>query len=392
MLNIQNMKKHYTTLILLLFLFGSSFGFSDSIFSVLDTAKAENRVNTLNTLCINTINIDPHKALEYSKEALEISIKLQYKRGMASSYNNLGVIFKNHGMYDKALDYYIKSIAINDSLNNIDGVAFSKNNIGTIYSAKLDFEKALKYYLESYEIIKKTNQQDKIVGSLSNIGNVYIEMGKFKKALDYFNESVKIYEKIGQKNKSFEPLNNLGNIYFHQEKYNQALDYYSLSLLIELESNNLSGQAYTQNNIGAAYFKLGNYPKAEEHQVKALNLALKIDGKPILKSIYKSLSETYYQQKRLDDAYQTLLKYDHVKDFVYNEESSRKLARLELAIELEEKEKEIEINQKENAISNLENKNNQSFIIIFMMGGILLMAFLFIVYSLRKDKKINIQR
>ncbi|MDH5366393.1 MAG: tetratricopeptide repeat protein, partial [Cyclobacteriaceae bacterium] len=187
--------------------------------------------------------------------------------------------------------------------------------------------------------------------------------------------------------KSFEPLNNLGNIYFHQEKYNQALDYYSLSLLIEQESNNLSGQAYTQNNIGAAYFKLENYQKAEEHQLKALELALKIDGKPILKSIYKSLSETYYKQKRLEDAYQTLLKYDQAKDFVYNEESSRKLARLELAIELEEKEKEIEINQKENAINTLENKNNRSFIIIFMMGGILLMAFLFIVYSLRKDNK-----
>jgi len=384
------MKKHFGLVLLITFIFNvANASNNDSLFAVLDTATAENRVNTLNKLCVNSINDNPHKALEYSKEALELAIKLHYKHGMASSYNNLGVIFKNHGMYDRALDYYIKSVAINDSLKNKDGVAFSKNNIGTIYSAKLDYEKALAYYLESYEIIKETDQQNKIVGSLNNIGNVYVEMGNLDKALEYFNTSVKIYEKMGQNEKSFEPLNNLGNIYFYQERYNQALDYYSLSLLIEEKSKNVSGQAYSHNNIGITFFKLKNFAKAQEHQLKALNLALEIDAKPILISIYKSLSETFYEQGKIEDAYQTLLKYDQVKDFVQNEESSRKLARLELAIELEEKEKHIEIGKKEHDIDLLENKYSQTFIILLMMAGMLVIAFLFIVFNMKKFKKSN---
>lgn len=382
------MKKTTALLLFLFLIINIGYSLNDSLYAVLDTARAENKVNTLNELCINTINTSPHKALEYSKEALELSIKLQYKRGLASSYNNLGVIFKNHGMYDRALDYYVKSVAINDSLKNIDGVAFSKNNIGTIYSVKGDSERALKYFLESYEIIKESKQPEKVVGSLNNIGNAYFEMGNLQKALEYFTESIKIYENIGQKNKSFEPLNNLGNIYFYQKQYNQALDYYSLSLLIEQESKNIAGQAYSHNNIGATYFKLGKLNKAEEHQINALNLALGIDAKPILKSIYKSLSETYYEQKRLEEAYQALLKYDEVKDFVFNEESSRKLAKLELALELEEKEKEIEISGKEITISQLKSKNEKTFVILLIMGGILFVAAIVIFISVRKNKNI----
>lgn len=359
----------------------------DSLYTVLDTAKNELRVNTLNELCKSSINTNPQNALEFTKTALELAIKLDYKRGIAVSYNNLGVLYKNNGIYDKAIDYYIKSLEIHDAIDDLNGVASSKNNIGTIYSVKSNYELALKYFTESYDIVKELEDDEKIVGSLNNIGNVYLGMGNVEKALTYFTDAVNLYEQIGQKNKAFDPLNSLGNIYFYQQEYDRALDYYSLSLLIEQENDNKAGQAYAHNNIGAIYQKKGDSNKALEHHNKALRLADELGAKPLLQTIYKSLSETYYDQKRLDEAYQALLMHSQIKDFVYSEESSRKLARLEVAMEIKDKEKQFELHKKQNTINELEDQNYKTIIIVSVMAFMLLSAFLFVYITVKRKLK-----
>lgn len=360
---------------------------NDSLYNVLDTAKAEIRVNTLNELAKTFINNDPQKALDHTRDALELSLKLDYKRGIASCYNNLGVLYKNQGIFDKALDYYIKSLEINELIENTNGVALTKVNIGNIYSLKKDYDKAIEHFMDTYLLLKDSDNKHQLIGVLNNMGNAYLDMGNQDKALEYFTQAVDLYEEIGQKNDAFDPLNSLGNIYFYRKEYDKAIDYYSLSLLIEQEKNNKFGQAYAHNNIGVAYYEKKVYEEAEKHEIKALNLAIEINAQTLLKDIYRALSENYYAQNRVDEAYQTRLLYDQTKDLLYNEESSRKLARIEVAFELQQHEKEIAIAKKENTISHLVDRNNKSFIIVAIMTAMLFLAALFIYISLKKKNK-----
>jgi tetratricopeptide (TPR) repeat protein len=360
---------------------------NDSLYNVLDTARAEVRVNTLNELSKTLINSDPQKALDHTREALDLSIKLNYKRGIASCYNNLGVLYKNQGIFDKALDYYIKSLEINELIQNTNNIALTKANIGNIYSLKKDHNKAIEYFTDAYLILKDADEKHLLIGVLNNMGNAYLAMGNQDNALKYFTQAVDLYEELGQKSEAFDPLNSLGNIYFYRGEFDKAIDYYSLSLLIEKEKNNKFGQAYAHNNIGVAYHNKKSYAEAERHENLALNLAHEINAQTLLKDIYKALSETYYEQNRVNEAYQARLLYDQTKDLLYNEESSRKLARIEVAFELQQHEKEIEIAKKENAISQLEDKNNKTYILVFIMGSMLLLASLFIFISLRKKRK-----
>ncbi len=360
---------------------------NDSLYNVLDTAKSEFRVNTLNELAKTLINSEPQKALDHTRDALELSIKLDYKRGIASCYNNLGVLYKNQGIFDKALDYYIKSLEINQIIKNTNGVALTKVNIGNIYSLKKDHNKAIEHFMDSYLILKEAGNKPQLIGVLNNMGNAYLAMGDQDKALGYFTQAVDLYEEIGHKDDAFDPLNSLGNIYFYRKEYDKAIDYYSLSLIIEQGNNNKFGQAYAHNNIGIAYHKKEAYKEAEKHENLALGLADQIGAQTLLKDIYKALSETYYAQKRVDEAYQARLLYDQTKDLLYNEESSRKLARIEVAFELQQHEKEIDLAKKESTITQLEDQNNKTFILTSVMGVMLFLAALFIYISLKKRKK-----
>src|SRR6188472_2069371 len=79
---------------------------TDSLLAVLDTAQVERKVKTLNELFRAYLHSDPVKALGYTREALNVATEINDKKGMAASYNNLGVAYRNQGALDKALEYY----------------------------------------------------------------------------------------------------------------------------------------------------------------------------------------------------------------------------------------------------------------------------------------------
>src|SRR5579872_4443648 len=107
---------------------------TDSLKNVLKSATGEQKVKTLNELFRGYINSDPIKAIGFAREALTLALEIKDLKGMAASYNNLGVSYRNQGALDKALENYLMSLRIYDNLKNVEGIATTKNNIGTIYS------------------------------------------------------------------------------------------------------------------------------------------------------------------------------------------------------------------------------------------------------------------
>jgi tetratricopeptide (TPR) repeat protein len=137
----------------------------DSLNAVLDTARNDRKVKTLNELFRANLNADPVKALEFAREALNLALEINDNKGMAASYNNLGIIYRNQGALDKALDYYITSLAIYESLENKEGIATTKNNISNIYSFKRDYSEAMKYLEESYALLVELNDKNRTVSN-----------------------------------------------------------------------------------------------------------------------------------------------------------------------------------------------------------------------------------
>lgn len=360
---------------------------TDSLLSVLDTARNERKVKTLNELFRANIQSDPVKALGYTREALNQATIIDDKKGMAASYNNLGVAYKNQGVLDKALQYYINSLTLYEELGNKEGIATTKNNIATIFSLKGDFDEARKNLEESYAIFTELGDKTRIIGSLNNLGTLYSDLQMYDKASELFEQAYTLSAELGQP--ISDPLNNMGNVYFRQGDFERAIEHYSKALAIQRSNNDKLGVLNTVTNIGIAYTKANQPKQAQQFLKEAEQMTKELEAFTYLPSILKNSAENQFRLGAANQAYNTLLRYDSAREQIYGQESSRNIAKMETALSLQEKEKEFEMLKKENEIKTLELHNSRLFIIILVLGVSIIIASVNFYYLGKKRKFIK---
>jgi len=82
-----------------------------------------------------------------------------------------------------------------------------------------------------------------------------------------------------------------------------------------------------------------------------------------------------------------MVRYDAAKEKVYGEESSRKIAQMEIALDLQEKEKELEALKSESHIQTLELQNTRMIITVVILSiGVILGGFN-LFYSKRRSSR-----
>ncbi len=357
---------------------------TDSLDAVLDTVQGDLKVKTLNELFRAHLRSDPVKAVGYSTEALGLATEINDRKGMAASYNNLGVAYRNQGALDKALEYYITSMQIYDSLKNQEGMATTRNNIANIYSIKKDYSQAMRYLEESNAIFQEIGDPFRLVGSMNNLGNLYNDIHLYDKAHQYFADAYSLSEKQGAK--FADPLSNMGNLYFNQGNYQVAIGYYERGLEIEREHNNKLGMMNILTNIGITYTKARQPKPAQRYLDEALKLSEELQALTSLPAIYKANAENYSIQNNWKKAYEMQQKYDDLREKIYGEESSRKIAQMEMVVDFQEKERQLEMLRKEDEIKSLELHNSRLFILIIILGLIVVIAGFNLFYLDRKRK------
>jgi len=357
---------------------------TDSLLAALDTAKNEYKVKTLNELFRAQLNSDPVKAVGYAREALNLASEIGDKKGMAAAYNNLGIAYRTQGALDKALEYYITSLKTYESLNNKEGIATTKNNISTIYSIKKDYSQAMKYLEESYTLFVELGDENKIIGSMNNLGNLHTEIQLYDNALKYFTQAYQLSEKKGA---AFaDPLTNMGNLYFRQGNYQQAIESYEKALTIERQNNNKLSVLNIVVNLGITYTKAKHAKDAEIFFNEAIALCDELQAYSFLPAIYKSVAENFANQGKWKDAYDAQLKYDEHREKIYGEESTRKIAQMEVIMDLQQKEKEYDILKTETELTKLESRSRGMFIVVIILGVLIVLGGLNFYYL--KKKKI----
>ncbi len=352
--------------------FQAIFAQTDSLENELKTATGEQKVKVMNELFRAYINTDPVQALGYTREALSLAISVKDQKGMAASYNNLGVAYRNQGALDVALENYMKSLDLYNTLQNGEGIATAKNNIGNIFSMKKDYAQALKYFQDSHNGFVALGKTDRIIGSMNNLGNLHSDLHLYDQALTYYTEAWKMSEKTGTPYP--DPLSNIGNLFYHEGNYERAVEYYERALEIVKKQNNQISELSLLANIGEVYTKAGQPAPAQRYLNEAMALAVELQASYYLPNIHKSMAANYAKQGKLKEAYESFLKYDQEREKVYGEESSRKIAQLDVAVELKEKEKEIEALEIEGQVTTLRLHNTQVIITSVVLAIISLVA------------------
>jgi len=358
----------------------------DSLVTLLKTDKEDtNKVNHLNELGWELKNSNPDTAIIVSSHALLAAEKLEWKKGIASSLNQLGIYSTIKADYPSALDYYLKALKVDEELKDKIGMGKVLGNIGSVYKEQGDYTKALDYYFMALKTAEVLGNKKSISINLGNLGIVYFNQNNYTKALDYYFKALKMDEELGNKKGIATHLCNIGVIYHDKADYPQALDYYFKALKIHEELGRKDGIAVQLGNIGSIYTSQGNYTEAEKYLLDALDLDKQIGMLDNEMDVEQYLSNLYSKTNRHQLA---LVHYKNamaLKDTIFNEEKNKEITRKEMNYDFEKKVAGAKAEQ--------DKKDTVTQIIIYSVSAgfaLVLVLAVFIFRGYRQKQKANI--
>lgn len=352
---------------------------------------------------LNNLGLLHYKIGEYSLSLNYLNNSLQIKEaakdsfGMAASYNNIGMLFKDINSYDQSLKYFFKSLEIKTNIDTNGSIYSTYNNIGTVYHEIDKYDQALEYYNKAVDACQENDNLLEIPNLLLNIGLLYKEKEDMEMALIYYEKSLVLSDKYGLKGEKGKGLLLIGSIYYELEGYEKAKLYNEESLDIFYAIKDKYNLTSALHNLGKTNYKIKNFKKAIYYLEESNEVSLLLNLKSKTSKNYKFLSLIY---EELNEHNKSLIYFkNHItyKDSIYNEESHKRLIKIQIEHEVKEKERDIEKLEQSEIVKDLKITKRTNFIIILIIISLFLLSVIFLVvqkniYTKKTSKKLREQQ
>ncbi|MBU0764604.1 MAG: tetratricopeptide repeat-containing sensor histidine kinase [Bacteroidetes bacterium] len=354
--------------------------------------------------CYNTLGIiywntgDYALAVNYYKKALTIDEKTGNLQAMSDCFNNIGLIYNDMGDYLQATEYFRKAVTKYEESDDRMGMSISLHNLGMVQKELGNYSIAVEYYSKAVAFFEEAGYAHAIGTCYNNIGNVYMEQGDYPHAIEYYNKSLKISEDQDYRQGMSNCYTNIGSVYDAQGKFSEAIDYYLKSLAIDTEIGDKQGMAAVNNCIADSYNKSGAYNNAIEYGRIGLNTALEIGSLDDQRYAYYIISSAYEHLGNTEEAYRYFRLFSAAKDSLFNIEKNNQITEMETKYRSEQKQKEIELLNKDKELQQAEIERKKSEVKkkdfernAFIAGFSIVFFLAFIIYrGYRRKRKSNI--
>lgn len=325
-------------------------------------------------------------ALNFAESGLDLAYLINDKAQQSNLLALICDIYTYMERYNLAIQHCIQSLKIKEELQITHGKEITLNTIGLIYQELGTYEKSKEYLLEALELAKKNGEPYNIATTHSNIGNFYLATGKIDNALESFKNAMEIDSVANDKTGLAYSFFDIGKIYQNKNEYEVAKQYFKNAKSLAKEQNMPELEARIGLETGDIHINEENYQKAVAELKNSSTIAQKINSSSILKDTYQKLSRLYDKMGDKDNAliYMKLFMLESERKF--KEENIRAIAEIEALYNIEKKEKEIGLLQRDNNIKELQAEQRSFFIIALSAGLFLLIILILILYNRNKLK------
>ncbi|MFT5972696.1 MAG: class 3 adenylate cyclase/tetratricopeptide (TPR) repeat protein [Cryomorphaceae bacterium] len=381
----------------------------DSLKIMLEKPQADtSRVNTLLALAANYYRTAPEEANKIATEAKGLAQASDYQSGLAYSHKALGMSYYFQNNWVDALVEWELALKVFESMNDLNGVSNILNNLGAVHFNGGDDQAALRFYLQSLEVAEQNGDSLRIVTALINIASIYLTKDKTGDlAFDYYQRALPLSKKLEDKDAIGSCAVNMGEIYLRDtlnsetalQNIDSALYYFEMAL--DAFQNSATGNvAFALNSIGKVYFALGDYDEAIQYQTEAFQLAKSLDARLEMAQVLLSLANTYEEKGDIQEAidafttskdlaeeigalYEIQTAYNgladtyskisdfrqafenykmsaNLKDTLYNAEMDKKLQAQTLGYEIDRKQGQISLLEKNQELKDAELKRQKA--------------------------------
>ena len=387
---------------------------------------------------------NPEKAVEILENTLKSSIKSGDAKSEAESYQVLGEVNLNKGIYNLAIRNFERANSIytengdqqpamevtyslalayagqgntkeaiqqlniysmyGDKQNNNAISLKGRYKLGEIYMSDKKWQQALSVYQQILSLEKEAKRPNAgNIASVNNkIGQIYGELNQSKQALGYLNAAQTIAESSNNTVILSDINKNIGNELVKSNNYEENLANHLRALQLTRKAGDKESEIKENLAVASAYLYLKKVDESIRYNSAALDLSKRLKNSEQIAEAYRYLAYAYLEKKNVALSSKNYKEYLLRKDSLIAEKQAKVEKMLSSNISLAENqkhiellEKDIELNQKtiEALTSEKEAKeerlSGQRTVIYSLIAGLLLVIVAaYIVYKNSQKRRI----
>jgi tetratricopeptide (TPR) repeat protein len=325
-----------------------------------------------------------YEALISFSKCMKISKKTKDNKALRQAYNNMGAVYFLFGNYPEALKNHYKSLQMSEESGDYHGIASACSNIGDVYTKQGNYKEALKNFKVALEIRKKMDDQGGMSDAYNGIGMVCDDLGQYAVALNSHKHALQIRKTVNDKRGEANSYNNIGLVYEHLRDYDKAINNHLLAMGIQMGMGDQAGSANSHISIGNAFVKKNKIAKGLEFLKTGLEIGLGIGNKESIKNAYLGISNALTASGDHLKAFDNYKMFVIYRDSLSNEEKLQESLRSKLTYEFE-KEQILDAQHEKEQLKleqeKIARRNNLQYTFIFLIvagiiGAILLLGYI----------------
>ena len=182
------------------------------------------KVMALNTSGLTWWTLGNHKrALSQLEDALSVAGTLRVRQDeVATTLNNLGLVYRESGQFAKALDALDKALTIDRKIKSRWAIAYDLKNKALTYSQMGKPEKAIPLFEEALTIATDIGNRINEAKVLLGYGNALAMLGKDRQAEEAYQRALKLSKDMALRETQWRALYGLGRLSLKQGKKQRA--------------------------------------------------------------------------------------------------------------------------------------------------------------------------
>lgn len=216
------------------------------------------------------------KSLQYYSQALDLTFKIDDRKGKGDILGALGIVYHKLGEYQQAIDYLQQRLIIACEVGDRRGEFLGLGTLGLAHNSLGNYQQAIDYLQQCLNITRELGTRWAEGRTLGYLGTAYRNLGEYQQAIDYCQNSLSIAYEIGDRWAEGYALGSLGATFIKLERYPESLEKLQLSLEIFKAIGDRFSEGVVNNIFSALHHRMGRLDLAQMscQQALAINLEL----------------------------------------------------------------------------------------------------------------------
>lgn len=283
------------------------------------------------------------EALQHFNYTLLESQEKGHQLAEALTCINISNLYNGQGNYLDAMDYALRAFNIYEALREEHNLSYAYGLLGDIHKDLKNYDSAINNYYMALQLRKGSNDVFGQASAYHLLGSVLALNGIYDSAAENLLHAREICENQGYGSLLATVYLELGGLYILQERFQDA--YEALQIGSELAAN--AGHKHLRNKLlqyrGELELNRGNPREALPVLLEGEALAAELSLEDDLRKIHLLLSRCHEQLGNLAEALAYHKRFYERDQKIHGEENARLIASLQFGHQLEQKNKEAEI-------------------------------------------------